>query len=196
MPNRWETSRIADQRYSESGMISRAFHHGDPGMAQFAQMREREFGGHGVVEDQIADARGAGMARDGDYRQRAEEIGLGVQQQKSVDRALDHAARVFADQLGVPVMAGGKVKIMGFDQRRLHAVHDHGEIAFAEVGGEHGNRHASALAQGAGKVVWPVIEFPGGLKDPLAGLGGNRPGGRRVVEHQRNGSLREFEQRG
>ena len=153
-------------------------------MAKFAQMGESEFGGQGVVEDQVADSRSPGMTGDGYDRQRAQEVGPGIQQQESVHCALDHPAGVFADQLGVPVVAGGEVEIMGFDQRRLDAVHDYGEIAFAEVGSEHGDRHTAALAQGAGKVVWPVIEFPGGLEDPLPGLGGDRPRRGRVIEHQ------------
>ncbi len=82
------------------------------------QMRQREFGGHGVVEDEVAHAGGPGMGRDRYYRQRAEEVGMGVQQQKAVYRPLDHAARVFPDQAGVPVMAGGEVKIMSFDKGR------------------------------------------------------------------------------
>src|SRR5271170_2499585 len=93
-------------------------------------------------------------------------------------------------------MAGGEIEVVRLDQGGLDSLHHQGEVAFTQVRRQHGNGHASTLAQRAGKVIWPVVELPGPLEDPLPGLGGNRPGRRGVVEDQGDGSLRKFEQRG
>jgi phosphoglucosamine mutase len=73
--------------------------------------------------------------------------------------------------------------------RRIDGVHDR-YIEFAK------RTLPRALAQGAGKVVGPVVEALGSLAHPVAGLLRDGLGGGRIIQDQRDRGLRKLEMLG
>ena len=130
------------------------------------------------------------MRRNRDHRHRHVDLCGSVQEQKPVYRALDQHARVLFQQIGAPVVAGGEIEVLGKRQLFDHTAHDAGKVAFAEIGSQHANAEAAALAQRTRKVVRAVIEFYGGVQHALARFLRNRFGGRRIIQNQRDRRLR------
>ena len=72
-------------------------------------------------------------------------VGGRIEQQEAVNSALDEHARILLDQIRVPVMASGEVKVMGACQLLHDAAHYASEVAFAQVGREDADGHGTAL---------------------------------------------------
>ena len=163
----------------------RAAHVGDAAMAERVEVGESLLDGEVMVEDDVGYVFDHAVGRDGDDGNGdCNVVGRGVEEQKAIDGALDQHARVFFDEVALPVVAGGEVEVMGGGELLDDAAHDAGKVTFAEVGGEDADAHGAALAQGTGEVVGAVIEPGGCFNDPIAGLLGDGLGGRGVIQDQ------------
>ncbi len=64
-----------------------------------------------------------------------------IQHQKAVHGALYQHSRILFHQLPLPIVAGGKVKVMGRGQLFHHAAHHTGKVPLAQVRRQHAHAH-------------------------------------------------------
>ena len=181
------------QRNSVSGMWGGAFHEDDAAVAEVVEVLEGEQRGEIVVEDDVGVALDAGVAGDGDDGGIDLLIERGVDEEVAVDRALGEQARVLVEEVGFALVADDEVQVSGLHEVLFDAVHEHGEVAFAELGDHDADGEGLSGAERAGDLVGPVVEPPGGFEDALPGGGGDGRGAGGVVHDERDGGGREAE---
>src|SRR6202012_3102173 len=93
-----------------------AAHEGDAAVVEVAQMRERERGRQIVIENDVGDALRGVVRGNGHAGYVGLDGGGRVEEQEAVDGALLQHVDVLFGELRVAEVAGGEVKIFGFEQ--------------------------------------------------------------------------------
>ena len=101
------------------------------------------------------------MTGDGDDWDVDELVELGIDEDETVDGPFGEKPWIPVDEVWLSLMADNKVKIPGLEQMLFQPIHDHGEIAFTELGHDDADGEALAHAQGAGEKIGLEIEFSG-----------------------------------
>ena len=170
-----------------------ALHEGDIAVSKIVEVTQREGSGVVVVEHDVGDTTHLPVAGDGDDGNLERLSQQGVDQDKAVDGALGEESRIAVDQVGTTLMADNEVQVAGFEKVFLDTVHDHSEVAFAELGDDYPNGKALARAQGTSEEVCLVVELFCGGEYAVAGLRRDALCTGSVVDHEGHGRGRDAE---
>ena len=116
-------------------------------MTEIVEVLERQQGGPVVVQHDVGVALDLLVSGDGDDGGAHLFVQRGIHEQKAVHGALGEQAWVLVDEVLLALVADDKMKVAGLEKVLFNAVHQHGEVAFAELRHDHADRKGLAGAQ-------------------------------------------------
>ena len=173
------------------GYLGLAFYEDDAAMAEVVEVLEGNECGVVMVEDDVGVAFDFLVSRDRDDGRAELFVEGSVDDEKAVDGTLGEETRVLVDEVLLALMGDDVVEVAGLQEVLFDAVHEHGEVAFGELGNDDADGEGVAGAERTGDGIGAVVEALGGLEDAVARGGGDGRGPGRVVHDEGDGRGRE-----
>jgi hypothetical protein len=142
-------------------------------VTEIVEVLERQQSGPVVVQHDVGVALDLLVSGDGDDGRAHLLVQRGIDEQEAVHGALGEQAGVLVDEVLLALVADDIMKVAGLEEVLFNAVHQHGEVAFAELRHDHADRKGLAGAQGTGDGIGAVVQPLGGFEDALACGGGD-----------------------
>lgn len=176
------------------GAVAATAHEGDFAMAKLVEMAQRKLGGTLLVENHIRYALDLAMTCDGDSWETAETFFEGsIDEDKAFDGTIHEETWILLDEIGLPAVTRGEVKVPLFDEMLFNAAENLHGVTVTEFGYKNADSKCLALAQGAREKAGTVVEFCGSFGNAIACFLGDGANSGSIVQNQRDGSRRKIE---